>query len=661
MYLTILSLPFLSSISSLLFGRFFGERGSEILAVVLVSTSFFISLICFFYVGIQSNPCFFKIATWFDSGLFFVSWGFLFDSLTVTMLVVVTCVSSIVHIYSIEYMRSDPHKPRFLGYLSLFTFFMLVLVSSDNFIQMFFGWEGIGLSSYLIINFWFTRIQANKAAIQAMLVNRVGDFFLSLGIFAIFLEFKSVDYLTVFASVPLMTSSSLNIIGFNFNSIDLICIFLFLGAVGKSAQIGLHVWLPCAMEGPTPVSALIHAATLVTAGVFLLVRCSPIFEYSPNVLVFITIIGSLTAFFAATTGILQNDIKKVIAYSTCSQIGYMVFACGLSSYSVGVFHLANHAFFKALLFLSAGCVIHSISDEQDLRKMGGLLNILPFTYSMFFVGSIALMGLPFLAGFYSKDVILEVAYAKYSFASHFSFWLGSLGAFFTSFYSLRLIYLTFLSNTQCHRNVLEKAHDAPVLMALPLLVLSFGSLFIGYLTKELIIGLGTSFWGNSIFVHPNHLLFIEAEFIPQHFKVLPVFLSILGGFSGFVFYNFFSYYLFDFKVSFFGKSLYTFLNRKWFFDKIYCDFIIQPSLSIGFHLTYKIVDRGLLEMLGPFGVSNLVYFKSVQFSRIQTGFVYHYTLVILLGSFLFFSSLFYEFLFDLRIFVIFIGVSFLKN
>ena len=406
MYLLIVFLPLISALTAGLFGRFIGREGAKWITVGCIVTTFILSSVAFYEVALAGSPCYFELMTWIDSEMFSTSWGFMFDSLTVVMLVVVTCVSSLVHLYSTEYMGGDPHLPRFMSYLSLFTFFMIILVTADNFLQMFVGWEGVGLCSYLLINFWFARLQANKAAIKAMLVNRVGDFGLALGIFAIFLTFKSIDYATVFAAAPTVIGQTTTFFNFEVDTLNLICLLLFVGAVGKSAQIGLHTWLPDAMEGPTPVSALIHAATMVTAGVFLLARCSPLFEYAPTALVVVTIMGAMTAFFAGTTGLLQNDLKRVIAYSTCSQLGYMVFACGLSGYSIGVFHLANHAFFKALLFLSAGSVIHAMGDEQDMRKMGGLVRVLPYTYAMFFIGSLALMGFPFLTGFYSKDVIL---------------------------------------------------------------------------------------------------------------------------------------------------------------------------------------------------------------------------------------------------------------
>jgi NADH-ubiquinone oxidoreductase chain 5 len=420
-----------------------------------------------------------RLASWSDSTFTFDS---VFDSLTVVMLIVVTFISSLVHLYSISYMSEDPHSPRFMSYLSIFTFFMLMLVTGDNFLQLFLGWEGVGLASYLLIHFWFTRLQADKAAIKAMLVNRVGDFGLALGIFACFTLFQTVDFSTIFAcaSVPINSWIFCNM---RFNAITLICILLFIGAVGKSAQIGLHTWLPDAMEGPTPVSALIHAATMVTAGVFMIARCSPLFEYSPTALIVITFAGAMTSFLAATTGILQNDLKRVIAYSTCSQLGYMIFACGISNYSVSVFHLMNHAFFKALLFLSAGSVIHAMSDEQDMRKMGGLASSFPFTYAMMLMGSLSLIGFPFLTGFYSKDVILELAYTKYTISGNFAFWLGSISVLFTSYYSFRLLFLTFLVPTNSFGRDIVRSHDAPIPMAIPLILLAIGSLFVGYLAK----------------------------------------------------------------------------------------------------------------------------------------------------------------------------------
>lgn len=632
MYLLILLLPLLGAIGAGFFGRQLGEEGAVRLTTGLLASTAFLSLLAFYEIGLCGSALHIQLAPWMESELFSVYWGFLFDSLTAIMLVVVTFVSTLVHLYSGEYMNGDPHRPRFMSYLSLFTFFMLILVTADNFLQMFVGWEGVGLCSYLLINFWFTRIQANKAAIQAMIVNRVGDFGLALGIMAIFYQFQAVDYATVFAAAPQAVGKEMTFLNFSVDSLTLIGILLFVGAVGKSAQIGLHTWLPNAMEGPTPVSALIHAATMVTAGVFLLARSSPLLEYAPTALTIVTLMGAMTAFFAATTGLLQNDLKKVIAYSTCSQLGYMIFACGLSAYSVGVFHLANHAFFKALLFLSAGSVIHSMADEQDMRRMGGLVRVLPFTYAMIFIGSLALMGFPFLTGFYSKDVILEVAYAKYTLPGHFAHWLGTLAAFFTAFYSIRLLHLTFLSTPAGYRKVMERAHDAPFAMGFPLFLLSLGSIFIGYLTRDMIIGVGTDFWSHSIFTHPENLTLLEAEFIPHHIKLTPVLFSLLGAGSGFLLYTFYTEKLYFLKTKQgLGRRLYIFLNRKWFFDKVYTEFVVQPALHHGYHTTYKMVDRGMIEILGPYGLSQLLYEKAWSLSRFQSGHLYHYTLVMVIG------------------------------
>ena len=560
MYLILIFLPLLSSITAGLFGRKLGPLNSGRLTVTCLIITFFLSAFSFYEVGLSGTVVYIPLAVWIDSELFNVEWGFLFDTLTVVMCCVVTFVSSLVHLYSTEYMSHDPHLPRFMSYLSLFTFFMLMLITADNYVQMFLGWEGVGLCSYLLINFWFTRIQANKAAIKAMIVNRIGDFGLALGIFTIFVKYGAVDYATVFALTPFFVNETFNFLNMEIDLLFLISILLFVGAVGKSAQIGLHTWLPDAMEGPTPVSALIHAATMVTAGVFLISRSSPLFEYSPSALTIVTILGACTAFFAATTGLLQNDLKRVIAYSTCSQLGYMVLACGLSNYTVGVFHLANHAFFKALLFLGAGSVIHAVSDEQDMRKMGGLRKLVPFTYSVILIGSLALMGFPFLTGFYSKDVILEVAYGKFTTTGHFAYVLGSLAAFFTAFYSLRLVCLTFLSEPNGYKEVISYAHDSPIRMSLPLAILAIPSIFVGYLSKDMIIGLGSDFWGNAIYTLPKQMNMIDAEFIEHRFKVLPVVLSVTGATLSFFLYNFKTNALFQLKISRVGRKLYTFLN-----------------------------------------------------------------------------------------------------
>ena len=571
------------------------------------------------------------VSPWVYSEILNINWGFLFDGLTVTMCVIVTFISFLVHYYSIEYMSHDPHLPRFMSYLSLFTFFMLILVTADNFIQMFIGWEGVGLCSYLLINFWFTRIQANKAAIKAMLLNRIGDFSLLIGILFIFYYLKSVDYNSA-AALSIYLTEKIYIIDYYFSMVSVIGVFLFIGAVGKSAQLGLHTWLPDAMEGPTPVSALIHAATMVTAGVFLLIRASFIFERLEDVMSFITVLGALTSIFAATTGLVQNDIKRVIAYSTCSQLGYMVFACGLSGYSVGIFHLSNHAFFKALLFLGAGSVIHAINDEQDMRKMGGLKNFLPYTYAMMLIGSLALAGFPFLSGFYSKDLILELSLSKYEKFSMFAFILGTLGAFLTAFYSTRLLFLTFLSKPNGYKKIILNAKESGVNISFALGCLALPSIFLGYFTKDMFVGLGSPFFNNVIFQKFNYFTYIEAEFFPiTILKITPVFLSLLGILSAFVLYTSHLKILTRIKVSFFGRKIYQFMNKKWFFDKIYNELFGQMFFSLGYNQSYKLIDRGVFEMLGPTGISIVALKVSNDLRKLQTGSIYHYTYSILLG------------------------------
>ena len=629
MYLLIIFLPLIGTIVSGLFGSKVGTEGAKQITISCILLTFLISCFAFYEVALCGSPCYIELFTWIDSEMFSLSWGFMFDTLTVVMLVVVTSISTFVHIYSTEYMSADPHLQRFMSYLSFFTFFMIILVTGDNFLQMFLGWEGVGLCSYLLINFWYGRLQANKAALKAMIVNRIGDFGLALGVFTIFLVFNSLEYTTVFALAPSFYQSSIVFLNLEFDTLTVICILLFVGAVGKSAQIGLHSWLPDAMEGPTPVSALIHAATMVTAGVFLVARCSPLFQYAPTASIVVTVMGAMTAFMAATTGLLQNDLKRVIAYSTCSQLGYMMFACGISGYCIGVFHLANHAFFKALLFLSAGSVIHAMADEQDMRKMGGLLNLLPFTYGMMMIGSLALMGFPFLTGFYSKDVILEIAYGSFLVEGHFAHWLGCISAFFTAFYSLRLICLTFLKEPNSPRKIMEGVHEAPFAMALPLFILSIGSIFIGFVTKDMMIGLGTDFWGNALFTLPQNTFLLEAEFIDTSVKLIPLVLSLSGAGLAFILYNFGSNYLFEIKTSQLGIKLYTFLNRKWFFDKVYNELIVQNLATFAYKHTYQNMDRGIIELFGPNGISTNIYAKSSKISRIQVGFLFHYIFVLL--------------------------------
>lgn len=654
MFFLIILLPLLGFFSGSLFGRFLGV-GVCFITTSCTFLSFLLSLFLLYDIASTGNVYVFNLTKWIYVDSLQVDWSFFFDSLTSVMLVIVTFISSLVHLYSTEYMENDPHLFRFMSYLSLFTFFMLILVTANNFLQMFVGWEGVGVSSYLLINFWFTRIQANKAAIKAMLVNRIGDFALLIALFTIYFMFNSLDYDVVFSLIPLAVEYKVVGLGFQIPIIDLIGIFLFIGAMGKSAQIGLHTWLPDAMEGPTPVSALIHAATMVTAGVFLLARCSYIFEFSPFTLNIVVLIGSATAFFAATTGLFQNDMKRVIAYSTCSQLGYMVFACGLSSYEVGIFHLSNHAFFKALLFLGAGSVIHAMSDEQDMRKMGGLKNLLPFSYAIMLIGSLALMGFPFLAGFYSKDVILEVSYAKHTISGHFSFILGVLAAFSTAFYSIRLLFLVFLANPNANKNVLLNAHEGTWRMTLPLFLLSLLSIFIGFLSKDLFIGFGTNFWGSAIFIAPQNYLLTDIEFLELGYKILPLIVTLLGAFAAFFIYN---YQLLDYltvKKSNVFKGFYNFFNKKWYFDKLYNTFVGQKVLDSSYNYFYKVIDRGLIEKVGPTGILNS-FVQIIQFiKKLQNGFMISYLINILgfMVVFLLFSfeqALFSFFIFSLAVF-----------
>jgi len=665
MYLLLVFLSLIGFLTAGLFGRFLGPKGSSFITTGCLLISFLFSTIAFYEVGLMGSPVYVKLFTWVNSEVLLINWGFLFDSLTVIMCVVVTFISSLVHIYSIEYMSHDPHLPRFMSYLSLFTFFMLILVTADNFIQMFLGWEGVGLCSYLLINFWFTRVQANKAAIKAMIINRIGDFSLIIGILIIFINFKSIDYSTVAALTPMFKTQNINFLNLECNMLTLVGIFLFLGAVGKSAQLGLHTWLPDAMEGPTPVSALIHAATMVTAGVFLLARSSFIYEYT-NALTLVSILGASTAFFASTVGLLQNDLKRVIAYSTCSQLGYMIFSCGLSNYSAGIFHLANHAFFKALLFLGAGAIIHAVNDEQDMRKMGGLKKLIPFTYSAMLIGSLALIGFPFLTGFYSKDLILELAYGKFSSFSHFSYFLGTIGAFFTAFYSTRLLCLTFLVKPNGYKTVIGFAKETFNYIFLALFILILPSIFIGFYSKDMIVGVGSNFFGSAIYNNPKTLQVFDSEFIPFSYKILPVLLSILGVFLSFVLYNFQPNILFLLKTSNFGRKIYNFLNKKWFFDKIYNELFGQFFFKFGYSVSYKLIDRAAFEIVGPTGLSLVSIKTAYNLHRSQSGSLYHYLLIILTGFSIILGFrqlwLVFEYSIDYRLFVLFfLSVFFIVN
>lgn len=559
----------------------------------------------------------------------------MFDRFNTTMLIVVNVISLLVHIYSIEYMKEDAHLPRFLSYVSLFTFFMIVLVTGNNFLILFLGWEGVGLCSYLLINFWYTRINANKSAMKALIVNRIGDVGLTLGVVLIFYIVKSLDFAIIFPIAPLYFLKTIHFFGLEIYIGSLIGILLLIGAMGKSAQIGLHTWLPDAMEGPTPVSALIHAATMVTAGVFLIIKCSPLFEYIPSILTLMVLIGSLTSFFSATIGLVQNDIKKVIAYSTCSQLGYMIFVCGLSNYNVSFFHLSNHAFFKALLFLSAGSVIHSLSNEQDMRKFGGLNILLPLTSMTITIGSLALAGTPFLSGFYSKDLILEISFGQYSFSGIIAYILGLVTAVLTSVYSYRVFFLTFISTANYPRTLILKIHDAPFLMAFSLIFLSFGSIVIGYTTKDFFISLGSDFWGNSIFIHSAHNNRIDAEFIPQIFKILPFCSSLFFIFLINIFFEF--NIILNNKIT---KKIYWFLTYKWYFDVIYNKLIANPLFIIAYTNIYKAIDKGFLEILGPTGFVINFFKLSYNLKKLHYGRIslYGHHIILFLVIFLIFYS-----------------------
>lgn len=644
--LTLIFLPFLGSVSAGLFGFYIGREGSVFITTLTTFLSCIFSLIIIYNSIIYKYEYFIYISNWISSGLFNCNWCFLFDSLTMIMLVVITSISTLVHLYSSQYMANDPHLSRFMSYLSLFTFFMLILVTGDNFIQMFVGWEGVGFCSYLLINFWFTRLQANKAAIKAMLINRISDLILLLGILTIFYNIRTIEYFSTFAAISIVKDFHFIFCNYILSIIDVACILIFIGAMGKSAQIFLHLWLPDAMEGPTPVSALIHAATMVTAGVYLIARCSPIYEYSIFSLKIITIIGASTAFYASTVGLVQNDFKKIVAYSTCSQLGYMFFSCGLSNYPLAIFHLSNHAYFKALLFLCSGAVIHAMGDEQDIRKMGGLRRILPFTYIMFLIGSLSLMGFPFLTGFYSKDLILEVAFSSFSETGHFAYWLGTIGAFFTAFYSIRLLFFAFLSETNAYKNIIKNAHDVPLEMGIPLGLLAFGSIFIGYISKDMFVGLGSNFWNNSIYINPLNNQIIDAEFIPTFFKILPIILSFSGLFGAFYLYFFKFKFLYNLKISKYGLYFYNFLNRKWYFDKIYYEFINQYILQIGYNFTYKMIDKGLIEICGPYGLTTIFLFLSQRIILLQTGYIYHYSLLMLVATIFLINIIFFSIIYN---------------
>ena len=619
----VIFLPLLSSVVTY-FGKGLGNLFSQIFSCLMISIAAIISVAIFYDGLINNNYGNYLIFEWINSGNLNVNWSIKIDPLSSIMIMIVTSVSALVHIYSIGYMSQDPHKPRFMSYLSLFTFSMLCLVVSDNFLQLFFGWEGVGLCSYLLIGFWFKRETANNAAIKAFIVNRVGDFGLAISIFIIFLLFGTLNFEEVFSAIPEITKTNLSIFGVEFNAITLICVFLFIGAMGKSAQFFLHTWLPDAMEGPTPVSALIHAATMVTAGVFLVVRCSPIFEYSQFAMNLVAIIGMVTAMFAASVALVQNDIKKIIAYSTCSQLGYMFFAAGIGAYHIAMFHLFTHAFFKALLFLGAGSVIHSFQDEQDITKMGGVWKKIPYTMVLMLIGTLALTGFPFLSGFYSKDAIIEFAYLKNTSVGYYVSTIGIFTAFLTAIYSWRLFFKTFFGSYNNKSIPIEKTHEAPMIMIIPLIILAIGALFSGYFFKELFIGNNSTFWGESILF----LNFVRLENIPLWLILITPMLIIIA--------IPFSYYLYlkdktildGVKNS--NLPLYNFLLNKWYIDEIYDFAFINPLKKIGTFF-WKKGDQDTIDRFGPDGISKVIKYISNKAVQFQSGYIYDYAFVMLIG------------------------------
>jgi NADH-quinone oxidoreductase subunit L len=658
MITTVVALPLLGFLIAALFGKQLGARACEIVTTTFLMVAALFSWVLFFQHAIGSQPeALTQVINWFTVGTLKVEWAFRVDALTVVMLVVVNTVSSLVHLYSVGYMHEDPSRPRFFAYLSLFTFAMLMLVTADNLIQMFFGWEGVGLASYLLIGFWYEKPSANAAAIKAFVVNRVGDFGFLLGIFTVFFVTKSVGFETIFAAAPGLGDKTAHLFGHDWPVMEVACFLLFLGAMGKSAQFLLHTWLPDAMEGPTPVSALIHAATMVTAGVFMVARLSPLFEQAPAVLSFVTIIGGTTCFFAATIGCTQTDIKRVIAYSTCSQLGYMFVGLGVGGYGLGIFHLFTHAFFKALLFLCAGSVIHAMHHEQDMRHMGGLWKKIPVTAWTMLIGTVALVGFPLTSGYFSKDAIIEAAFASTRTGAFYAYLLTTAAVGLTSFYSFRLTFLTFFgtprwkthgahghaddhhaddhshgvtdpSHEAAHGHAFEP-HESPTPMLIPLYVLSIGALFAGGLFASHFIGADQAgFWKGAIFYGPNNHILEEMEHVPEIVKIIPM-LLLLGGFAVAWFG-----YIYDLAAP--GRwarqnpMLYDFVSHKWYFDELYNAIFVKPAFAIG-RLFWRRGDQGIIDRYGPDGLTSLVVTVTKETVKLQTGFIYHYAFAMLIG------------------------------
>ena len=638
MYLTLIFLPLLGSIVAGLFGRKVGITGAHIITCMSVVITTILAIITFFEVGFNNIPVIINIGRWVDVESLYVLWSFRFDSLTVSMLLPVLIVSSLVHIYSISYMSHDPHNQRFFSYLSLFTFMMIILVTGNNYLIMFVGWEGVGVCSYLLVNFWFTRIAANQSSLSALLTNRVGDCLLTVGMFTIIWSFGNIDYSTVFSLAPY----------YNENIITIIGVCLLIGATAKSSQVGLHIWLPQAMEGPTPVSALIHAATMVTAGVYLLMRSSPLIEYSTTVLILCLWLGAITTVFSSLIGLFQQDIKKVIAYSTMSQLGMMVIAVGLSSYNLALFHLVNHAFYKALLFLGAGSVIHAVGDNQDFRKYGGLREYLPLTYSVMLIASLSLVAVPFMTGFYSKDFIIESAYGQYYLSSIIVYFVATIGAMFTTLYSAKVLYLTFLTNPNGPLVSYKHAHEGDLFLTIPLIILAIFSIFFGYLTKDIFIGLGTGFFvDNSLFIHPSHEIMLDTEFaVPTFFKLLPFVFTVSLSILSVLLSEFLPKLLINFKFTRFGYNIFSFFNQRFYVELFYNKYITDGVLKLGGQ-TSKSLDKGSVELIGPAGLEKLLVHLSSKLNELSTGVVTTYALYTLLGMLFYIAFLFFNLEFDL--------------
>ena len=658
-----------------LFGKQISDKGCQFITCAAVIIAALVSCVLFFDVVLAQQPRIIPLASWIVSGDFSAGWTLRVDQLTVVMMCVVNIVSACVHVYSVGYMSHDPAKGRFMSYLSLFTFAMLMLVTSDNLLQLFFGWEGVGVASYLLIGFWNQKPSANAAAVKAFIVNRVGDFGLALGIMATFVIFGTIDFAEIFEKAPTLATTTFMFVGFEVHALTLVCLLLFIGAMGKSAQLGLHTWLPDAMEGPTPVSALIHAATMVTAGVFLIARFSPVFEYAPTASMVVTVVGATTAFVAATIGLTQFDIKRVIAYSTMSQLGYMFFALGVGAYGAAMFHLMTHAFFKALLFLGAGSVIHAMSGEQDMRKMGGIWKLIPTTYVLMWIGSLALAGVPFFAGYYSKDMILEAAFADHTWFGNYAFWMGIAAAFMTAFYSWRLILMTFHGKPRADHHVMEHIHESPSIMISPLIVLATGALVSGFIFYEPFVGSGQptshevqmvdgeveferdieapvaeehfdkvgfgrhEFWGQSLKVLPENDTLEAAHHVPEWVKLLPVVVGAFGIFMAYVIYMWREGLAEKLARAF--APLHRLSFNKWYFDELYDHVFVKRAFRWG-RFFWKTGDGGIIDRMGPDGFSSLSRRFGGVLSRLQSGYMYQYAFIMMVGLIGFISWLIYR-------------------